>query len=326
MSSLLGLVLLMGFILKHDIMKKHFTILFLFVFVLSFHVSQAQIEVLTGTEHGTYYQLAKDMNELMPSTTLVKNQDTADVAFLDVRTTAGSSINFDLIVDKDNTSKVGFMQLDFLLLKKMEDMLYNTDYTKNLIVLMPMNVEDIHLIAKEGSDITSLATLQGKKVVIGNKMEGTYSTTTYMQNVSEVIWRNNNMGTQDALMPLLLDKIDAFFVVATPPVDMLKVLPKNMGDKFKLVSLENVNGWADAYIPSTIAGGVYNWQKTDVSTFGVPSVVVVNTAKLSEEEKQQLIQWRATVIENLENLKTTGHPAWKTATVSEWDTSIWPQL
>ncbi len=296
------------------------------VFVLGFNVSQAQIEVLTGTEHGTYYKLANDMNALLPTSSIVKGNDTIAIPFLQIKTTAGSSINFDLIADKDNRAKVAFMQLDLLLLKKMEDVLHQTLFTKDLVVLMPLNVEDIHLVTKEGSGITSLSSINGRTVIIGNQMEGTYSTAIYIQNISKIEWRNNNTSTQDAIKPLLIDKVDAFFTVATPPMDMLRVLPKNMGSKYKLVSLENINGWADYYIPSTITAGTYAWQSTDVSTYGVPSVIVVNLAKLSEEEKQILLQWRTITIENLENLKTTGHPAWKTATVNEWDKAIWPQL
>lgn len=307
-------------------MKKILTSLLLFALVFSLNIGQAQIKVLTGTEHGTYFKLAQDMNGLMPSNTVIKDNDTTSVDFLDIRTTAGSSLNFELLADEKNPAKVAIMQLDVLLLKKMDDLLNGTTITENLVILMPLNVEDIHLITKEGSGITSLANLEGAKVAIGNKREGTYFTTTYMQNISKVNWLSNNMSTQDVLRPLLLDKIDAFFMVATPPMGMLKILPVKSGAKYRLVSLENINGWADFYIPTTITAGTYVWQKEDVSTFGVPSVIVVNTSKISDEEKQELLKWRAVSIENLENLKTTGHPAWKTATLVDWDTSIWPQL
>jgi len=282
--------------------------------------------VLTGTEQGTYFQLGNDMNELLPKNIMVRNEDSTEVSFLDIRSTAGSSLNLDLIADKNNSAKVAIMQLDILLLKKMDDLLNETHFTDNLMVLMPLNVEQIHLIAKETSEISSLASLSGAKVAIGNKQDGTYFTATYIQNVSKVNWKSKNISTQDVLKPLLLDKIDAFFMVATPPMEMLKLLPMGSGAKYKLISIENINGWADPYIPTTISAGTYNWQKSDISTYGVPSVIVVNTAKISEEEKQLLQQWKALIIENLEKLKANGHPAWKTATLSDWNSTIWPQL
>jgi len=304
-------------------MKKTLTFLVLLSFIISINISQAQIKVFTGTEHGTYYELANDMNALLPSNTA---DSTETVPFLAPKTTTGSALNFDLLSDPENEAKVAFMQLDLLLLKKAEDMLNGTSFTKDLVVLMPLNVEAIHLITKEKSSINSLATLSGAKVIIGNQKEGTYFTATYIQNVSKVDWLSKNIGTQDAIKPLMLDKVNAFFMVATYPMDLLETLPTQTGVKYKLVSLENINGWADIYTPITIPAGTYHWQKTDVSTYGVPSVVVVNTAKITESEKQQLLQWKALTIENLETLKIKGSPVWKTATINNWDSSIWPQL
>ena len=305
-------------------MKKILPFIFYFTLLLSY--GQVQIQVLTGTEQGTYFQLGNDMNELLPKNIMVKNEDSVEVSFLDIRSTAGSSLNLELLADKNNSAKVAIMQLDILLLKKMDDLLNETHFTDDLMVLMPLNVEQIHLVTKETSKISSLESLSGTKVAIGNKQEGTYFTATYIQNLSKVNWISKNISTQDVIKPLLLDKIDAFFMVATPPMDMLKLLPVSSGAKYKLVSIENMNGWANPYIPTTITAGTYNWQKSDVSTFGVPSVVVVNMAKISDEEKQLLLQWKALIIENLEELKANGHPAWKTATLSDWNTSIWPSL
>ena len=307
-------------------MKKSITVLILLAFVLGINVSQAQLRVLTGSDHGTYLELANDMNKLLPKEPKLMNNDTVLVPFLKIKGTAGSVANFDLITGANSDEKVAFMQLDVLFSKRMDDVINNTKYTDNLMILMPLNVEAIHLFTKEESSINSLATANGKTIAIGNKLEGTYTTVMYMQSVSKVDWQNNNTSSQEALRPLILDKIDAFFVVSTPPMDMLKVLPIKTGMKFKLVSLENINGWADHYTPMTIPAGTYNWQKTDVSTYGVPSVVVVNMDKVTDEEKELLLQWRANTIENLENLKANGHPTWKTATVSEWDSSIWPQM
>ncbi|NOR86183.1 MAG: TAXI family TRAP transporter solute-binding subunit [Bacteroidales bacterium] len=307
-------------------MKNIFTILSAVVLILASSFTQAQIQVLTGTEYGTYYSLAQDMNKLLPTVKGVKAKDTLDMPFLDIRSTSGSSFNFDIITQKDHPAKVAFMQLDYLLLMKADDYMNGTKFTDDIMVLMTVSMEEIHLITKEGSPINSLADLKGRKVAIGNKAEGTYSTATYIQNNSKVEWQSKNISTQDVMKPLILDKIDAFFMVASSPVKMIDFLPGTSPAKFKLVSIEDVNGWVGNYVPFTIPAGTYKWQKEDVSTFGVPSVVVVNVSKLSEEEKQQLLQWKAATIENLENLKETGHPAWKTALVTSWENTYWPTM
>jgi len=305
-------------------MKKFTAILFLTIAFLGAQKIQAQIQVLTGTEKGTYFQLANDMNKLLPTVEKVKRNDTVQVPFLDIRSTSGSSFNFEIITQKDHPAKVAIMQLDYLLLMKNDDMMKGTKKTADLAILMPLNVEDIHLVSKKGNKIHSLADLDGKIVAIGNKAEGTYSTATYIHNESKVEWTSKNISTQDVTRPLLLDKIDAFFVVATAPMDLLNINPVGSPIKYELASVEDINGWAEYFIPETIPAGTYSWQKNDVSTYGVPSVVVVNMSKISNEEKAQLLQWKATTIENLEKLKADGHPAWKTATVMTWDESIWP--
>lgn len=305
-------------------MKKNFS--FIILLVMSISISQAQIQVLTGAEQGTYHVLADDMNKLLPSSSEVIDGKTIEIPFLDVRTTAGSSINYDLLVDEESEVKVAFLQLDLLLRNKMEDVLHGTSKTSDLMVLMPLNVEAIHLVTKQKSEINSLSSLEGLRVGIGNKLEGTYYTALYIKDLSKIGFQSKNISTQDIIKPLLLDKIDAFFVVATPPMEMIKIMPTSTGEKFKIVPLENINGWANGFIEVTIPAGTYYWQEAAVQTFGVPSVVVVNMAKITDEEKQDLLQWRATVIENIQELKTSGDKAWGTATITEWDTSLWPQM
>lgn len=300
-------------------MKNIFSYLMIGILLISSLSSYSQIEVLSGTENGTYIALAKDMNKLLPK----KSKGETEVDFLNVKATKGSSFNFDLLADANHPAKAAFMQLDLLLLKKSEDMLNGTKKTENLIVLMPMNTEEIHLVSKVGSHINSLNDLSGKTVGIGNNGEGTYSTAIYLQNASKLDWRNKNLSTQDAMKALLLDKIDAFFVVAAAPYDMIATIPVNFPLKMELSSIENVNGWADYYTPITMEAGTYPWQKEAVSTFGVPSVIVVNKSKLSEEDLADLKLWKSTTIENLESLKTTGHSSWKTANPAVWNNSVW---
>ena len=289
-------------------------------------VSQAQFQVLTGAEHGTYHVLAEDMNKIMPTSPSQKEGDTTAVGFLEIVSTVGSPINFELLVNPEHPAKVAFMQLDFLLRQSTEDILNGTNNTKDLMVLMPLNIEAIHLVTKQGKGIKHFADLKGQSVGIGNKREGTYYTALFMQEVSKVYFQSKNIPTQEMFKPLLLDKIDAFIVVATPPLNMIKNMPVGSGNKYKLVPLENVNGWADRYTEITIPANTYFWQKADVKTYGVPSVVIVNMAKVTEEEKQALLQWKAVTIENLETLKQDGHKAWQTATLTGWNSDLWPQM
>lgn len=303
-------------------MKHISTSILLGLVLFAFQTSFAQIQVLTGTENGTYFELAKDMNKLLPQ----KVKGEKEVDFIDARATQGSSFNFDLLVDPTHPAKAAFMQIDLLLLKKTEDMFNDTKFTDDLVILMPLTMEEIHLVTKLDTEMNALEDLEGKTIGIGTKTEGTYSTAMYIQNTSKLPWQNKIVNTQDALKALLLDKIDAFFVVSAAPMQMLSNNPINAPLRLKLVNVNNVNGWADYYTPTTLDAGTYLWQKEAVNTFSVPSVIVVNKSKLTEKDISDLKQWKATTLENIELLKTTGHPSWKTAKPSDWKSQVWPML
>jgi len=306
-------------------MKKTSITIFSFLLLLVTFSSQAQVQLLAGIERGTYFQLANEMNDLFPATQKIVDQDTIEIPFFDIRSTAGSSINLDLLADKNHPAKAAIMQFDVLLTNKVDDVLNGTHITDDLVVLMPLNIEVIHLVTKKETGIHSLSDLAGHTIGIGTKKEGTYFTALHMQSKSDIDWRNRNIDTESAIKALLTDKIEGFFVVASAPMDMLRLLPTRAGDDFLLPSLENINGWADYYIPVVIPADTYPWQKEAVSTYAVPSVIVVNVAKLSDKDKQDLINLRETTKANLEQLKTNGHVAWKTA-LTEWDFKDWPLL
>lgn len=301
-------------------------VLMTFVLLVSGLISYGQIQVLTGLETGTYYKLAEEMNKYLPEQAVEKDGETIKKAFLDVRATQGSSFNFDLIVDQNHPAKAAIVQLDLLLLKKTEDMINDTKLTDDILVLMPLVLEDIHLVTKKGSPIHNLKSLEGRTVGIGQPTEGTYSTAMYIQNMSKINWNNRNISSQDAMKNLLLDKIDAFFMVGGAPIQMLAANPVNSPLQLKLAEVENINGWADYYTPLTLTPQFYMFLKANVNTFSVPSVVIVNKKKLSEEELAMLKEWKANTIQNIDNLKGYGHKSWSTANPAEFNSNIWPVI
>jgi TRAP transporter TAXI family solute receptor len=305
-------------------MKNIFKVSLSSVCVLIGLVSFGQVQVLTGLENGTYSKLAEEMNKYLPEQTVEKNGETVTKAFLDVRSTQGSGFNFDLIVDEKHPAKAAIVQLDLLLLKKTEDLLNNTSFTDDIVVLMPLVLEDIHLVTKKGSPINNLESLEGMTVGIGQSTEGTYSTAMYIQNMTKINWNNRNISSQDAMKALLLDKIDAFFMVAGAPVQMLAANPVNSPLQLKLAQVENINGWADYYTPLTLTSQSYMFLEANVDTYSVPSVVIVNKKKLSEEDMAMLKEWKANTIQNIDNLKAYGHKSWNTANPAKFNSNIWP--
>lgn len=307
-------------------MKNKITLLLASIFILAGINLQAQIQVLTGAENGTYDKVAKEMNKYLPALTFEKDGESKEVPFLKTKATQGSNFNFDNLINPKNDAEAAFMQLDLLLLKKSEDMINGTEFCKDLLVLMPLGKEEIHLLTKKGSPINSLKSLEGKTVGIGTPSEGTYSTAMYIQNTAKIGWNNKNINTQDCFKALLLDQIDAFFMVVAAPSQMLQAIPVNSPLKLQMGTVENINGWADYYTPITLASSTYPWLEADISTFSVPSVIVINKSKITEEEMALMKEWKANVIENLDQLQAYGHPSWDTATPAKWNVNIWPTI
>lgn len=307
-------------------MKNMIKILLIFTFSMGTLFSFSQVQVLSGIEHGTYFKISKEMNKYLPKQNIEKDGTTVEKDFLDIRATQGSNFNFDLIVDENHPSKAAIVQLDVLLLKKTEDMINNTQLTDDILVLMPLIMEDIHLVTKKGSPINDIKSLEGRTVGIGQATEGTYYTSMYIQNTSKIAWNNRNISSQDAMKALLLDKIDAFFMVAGAPFPMLAGNPVNSPLQLKLAEVENIEGWADYYTPLTLTSSDYRFLKANVNTYSVPSVVIVNKKKLSEEDIAKLKEWRSVVINSIDDLKAYGHKSWQTADPSQWDSNIWPVL
>lgn len=305
-------------------MKNKILLLFLMAFTIN--AAFSQIQVLSGIEHGTYFKVAKEMNKYLPEQTIEKNGENITTPFLNVKATQGSNFNFDLIVDQNHPAKAAIVQLDLLLLKKTDDMINNTKLTDDILVLMPLVMEDIHLVTKKGNPINNIKSLQGQTVGIGKATEGTYSTAMYIQNTSKVSWNNRNISSQDAMKALLLDQIDAFFMVAGAPVPMLAGNPVNSPLKLKLAEVEDIENWAEYYTPLTLTPSHYKFLETNVNTFSVPSVIIVNKKKLSEEDIAQLKEWRSNIINSMDDLKAYGHKSWQTADPSQWDSNIWPVL
>jgi TRAP-type uncharacterized transport system substrate-binding protein len=104
--------------------------------------------------------------------------------------------------------------------------------------------------------------------------------------------------------------IDAFLLVGSAPVKMLDIDPQVMVDEPTLLELDDFNGWAQYYENDTIFRGDYRWLDKDIPTFSVRSLLVVNEAKLTNDDKKAVEAIKSAIIQDLDILKTEGHPKW----------------
>jgi len=263
------------------------------VFVMLFGQLQAQIKIVSGVMEGSYHRLASDIQ-----TTL------KDMKF-EVVESGGSTFNYDELI-KSDASLISLLQYDVLLYKSME----KPEETKNIKILLPLDYEEIHLVAYKESNINSLSDLEGKKVAIGSPEQGTNITAKLIKQQAGVEWEDVEIGFNDAFVGLLVGSIDAFFFVGAVPVTKLKDLSPEFSNLLNLVPIESPS-LDRIYAKTRIRAFSYKWSKDNINTYAVRSVIAVNTKNMTTEQSQNLDKMLLGIKNNIEELKKSGHPKWR---------------
>jgi len=296
-------------------MKTKTYVLTLLISVFSFSTVEAQLTILSGPEHGSYYHFVKDMSTILG--------DENDMEIVN-KPTNGAAINYQMLMDPASPFKIAMMQMDYLNYMKTIDMRGKKANTDQVKVIVPLASEEIHLVTTESKYFKDLRDLDKAVVSIGDKNQGTYVTANFIKDRAEVFWSSRNYHFDEALKNLQLEKIDAFFFVGTAPVDKLNLSPEVMVDQLTLVPLVDFNGWAEYYEPLTISKDDYKWLKNDVPTFGVRTVLIVNESKLNDEDRAAIAKFVQALNSSLPSLKENGHIKWKEVDLGNWDNAVWP--
>jgi len=297
-------------------MKIKFYLLILLFAVFSGSTSFSQMDILSGPAGSSYYQFVEDMKGIpgQGSGQLLNNHETA-----------GAAKNFEQLVDPKTTYKLALIQSDLLYLMKALDSRDNTTYTDGVKVIYPLANEEIHVVTRKNSGLKHLKDLNEDIVVgIGNKNQGTYATANIIKDRSEVLWTSKNVHFDEAFRDLLLEKIDAFFMVGTAPIKKLDLNPQAMTVGLALIPLEDFNNWAKPYVPVTITKDDYRWLDEDIPTYGVTTLLIVNENKLDDGDREKIASLMKSIEANLGTLQENGHPKWQEVDLTGWNSVDWP--
>lgn len=276
----------------------------------------AQVAILSGPEQGSYYAFVNDMADVL---------NTDSVQLITNITTDGAAVNLDNIFDPKSPYKMGLVQEDYLYFMQNQDLIQNTNKMKNIKVVVPLAKEEIHLVTRKDSDINGLRDITDSTMIaIGKRSQGTYTTANNIKDKTRIFWMSLPVLYEDALRMLLVNQLDAFFVVGSAPLEKLNVNPQVLSTEIKLVPLENINDWAKYYDKDVIKAGTYKWLEEDVPTYSVQSLLVVNEKKLTDDDRELLNKIITGINEHMETLRETGHPKWKEVDITDWDEGNWP--
>jgi TRAP transporter TAXI family solute receptor len=296
-------------------MKAKITLLLLTFVILSFSSANAQLAILSGPSQGSYYQFVSDIENVLStdSTKLIINTETN-----------GAAYNFEKLADKNSPYKLALIQSDLLYTMHGMDMVNNSEKTKNIKVILPLANEQIHLVTLKNSKLTKLQDLSKKMVGIGTKDQGTYFTSSLIKDRSRVFWNSRTIAYEDALQELAQGNIDAFFMVGSAPLEKLDINPQAFAGGLKFLPLQNFDDWAKNYQDATIHASDYKWLEEDIPTFSVKTLLIVNEAKLSDQDRKDIAEIIKGINANQDKLKSNGHHKWKEIDLSDWNSNNWP--
>ncbi len=264
--------------------------------------------ILSGPEKGSYNRFVGDIASLLGEKNGIR---------LENRTSGGSAYNFKMLADPNTNYRIGLIQSDYLNLMEAEDKINNTNKTGSLKVVMQLATEQIHLVAKTSSGLTNLQDLDMKRVGIGNEEQGSMATARIIKERSQISWTTVYVGFDEMLSRLSKGSIDAGLLVGSAPLDLLDIDPQVMIDEITMLELDDFNGWARYYENDTIYRDDYKWNAKNTPTFGVRTLLVVNESKLTSEDKQTISVIKSSIIQNLDQLRSQGHPKWRTVIIPD---------
>jgi TRAP transporter TAXI family solute receptor len=269
-------------------------------------LAQQQLSIATGGTGGVYYPVGGGLAEII-NTHIEGFSATAEV-------TGASVENMGLIATGDVDLAIGLA--DTVAQAYLGTGRFEGQQLPMIRGLASIYANMIHIVALEGSGITSLEDLRGKRVSIGAPGSGTEVNASSILEANGITYddideqRLNFNETADALSN---GDIDAgFWSVGAPTSSIL-----NLATTQDIVILELSEAelaaamTADStFATSTLAGGSYNGVDADITVLGIPNVLTVSS-EMSDDVAYAITK---AMFENIAELQAV-HPAANETTV-----------
>jgi hypothetical protein len=268
------------------------------------HAQEFERNIMTGGPTGTYIRIGQDMAALGAQCGLTLN----------VMESAGSLENF-VGVRKRRNTQFGIVQSDVLeYLKTFEaNDAEIQDAVRGVRIMFPLYNEEVHVLARSG--LSGIRDLEGQRVAIGVKDSGTFLTASLILDILQVKDAERlPLNPDQALPKLQAGEIDAFFYVAGAPASLFAKADIDP-DKFHFLPITEAPLLA-TYTETSIPGGTYGFQREAVDLVAVKAVLMTydydpNRNAYHRESCTTVSDFSSLVLNNMERLRETGHPKWK---------------
>lgn len=242
--------------------------------------------ILTGLKEGTYYKIAESLSKMSFD----------NFNFLPVDTN-GSIDNISEVGSKKprENKEMGIIQSDTLVFMQ-EHMKKEFNNSKYFEIILPLFLEEVHIIVNKNSGIDSLADLKGKKVSLGLEKSGTLLTSTYLLANVGIDVTNKEHITADKSNPIEAIKkvnsgeLDAMFFVSGYPVSFFKDLKENEYENLTLISSQielMKTHEIEPYVKTVLKKGAYPWLDKDVPVYSTMALLIAQRG-LEKEKVNKL--------------------------------------
>lgn len=191
-------------------------------------------------------------------------------------------------------------------------------------IMLPLFDTEVHVVARAG--INNLQDLRGKRIGVGEKDSTAFLTSQLMFDILRIQVAERVTGSTDEMIELLRQgELDAIIRVAGAPVEALA--DSRIDNSFHLVPITD-DILRASYKPVTIPGGTYPYQRTDVQTVSVKTLLMTyeyGTGKNAYYNNacKAVADVTNLIVDNIDELRRTGHPKWKDIDLTEipkgWD-------
>src|SRR6188768_2010919 len=249
---------------------------------------QINLSIATGGTGGVYYPLGGGMAAVL-SKYVQGMQATAEV-------TGGSVANLQLIGTGKPYLAMTMVDAGIDALKGQDKFTGKPVPVRTLMVMYPNRM---HVVTIEGTGITKMSDLKGKRVSTGS---GGSATEVMAFRVIEAAgldkdkdMKRERLGVAESVNALKDRKIDAFFWVGGLPTAAVTDLANSPGVKIKLIDhsdlVEKMNAkYGNLYAASTIKAGIYPNQDKDNKVTAVWNLLVTGDKQMSDQQAYDLVK------------------------------------
>jgi len=271
--------------------KYFFAPVFILLFTVIIHSQNTSIGFITGPPAGTYAKFGHNI------AMACQPMD------INVLGSAGSVDNVTKLMTPKSNIDFGITQLDVL--EGIKTSKGASSKIGDIKMIMPLYLEEIHLIVHKNRGISKLKDLNNKKVNIGPKTSGTFMSANRIRELTKIKWNESNMKIIEAFPKLMQGALDAIFYVAGKPFPILSKFPKDISEEIELISIKD-KALDSIYNSAEIPENTYPWQPNKIQTYSVQSILASGVSA-SNSKVTLLTQC---IIKKLSELKTKRHKKW----------------